>query len=120
MKRSHSHNDLARSLGRVRASRGLPNAEADEVDLICPQCSYQGPESSFDEVEVPDTDSDSDEGDGDAEDSYKTDPITTSTQNDDDVNQRDVDKVPTWNDRVALAKAIARDLAAGANKGSKK
>jgi hypothetical protein len=113
MKRSHSHNDLAAALGRARASRGLPNAEAEEVDLICPQCSYQGPESDFDEVEVPDTDSD-----GDAEDSYKTDPVTTETGNNDDPNGRDVDQVPTWNNRFALARAIARDLAAAANKGA--
>jgi hypothetical protein len=116
-KRSHSNNDLAAAIARARAARGLPNAEAEEVELRCPLCGGTAPESEFDEVEVPDTDEESDsDGDDDA-DGFRTDPVTsTSTGNADDVNQGDAAQVPTWNDRHALARAIARDLSAASTR----
>jgi hypothetical protein len=116
MSNKHTHSDLlAKAMARVRAKHNLPNAEAEEVELQCPLCGGTAPENEFSEVEEPDTEDES-EGDdgGDAEDTYKTDPISTSTTNNDDSNSRDVDQVPKWDNRRRID-ALARDLAAAAS-----
>jgi hypothetical protein len=101
----HSHSDLAAAMARVRAAHGLPNAEAEEVELRCPFCSRTAPESEFDEVEEPDTD----------EDSYRTDPITTSTTNDDDSNKGDR-PAEYDNRRISKLNALTKSLTEASNK----
>jgi hypothetical protein len=125
MSNKHSHSDLlAKAIARVRAKHNLPNA-SEEVDLRCPRCGFTASEDQFDEVDEPDTDEESDSEGGDereddsTEDSYRTDPITTSTTNDDDSNKRDVDQVPKWdNRRVDRLNALAQSLTAASNKRS--
>lgn len=56
----------------------LNHVHASDGDLICPACGYRGSESDFE----PDTDSSSDDG-------YSTDPETSETGGDDNVEELD-------------------------------
>lgn len=100
---------LTKAMARVRAKHGLPThkAEDGEVNLVCPRCAYQGPESEFDEVQEPDND----DADG-----FRTDPVTsTSDGNADPDSEGDAAKVPKWDskriDRVAALAQSLRDAA---------
>ena len=64
-------------------------AEAGDDDLVCPSCGYKAPESEFE----PD-------GDGDS-DGFRTDPVTSGTDNEDDVNVGDGAQVPAYDNRKA-------------------
>ena len=78
---------IAAAAEKAKLAHRRIHAEGDD-DLVCPSCGYKGPEADFE----PDND-------GDADDKFRTNPVTSGTDNEDDQNVGDGAKVPKYDNR---------------------